>query len=150
MRRALADCRRVARRPSEAMRSPIQDVQPSAVEGEMPSQTIVPITDDARPIQWEAVFTKALRTNSRVRDVLAVLEIDADNLQEILRARQTQCRRFGQQLLLGEGLGSTCFTLSALARPLLPSETEEGTRCILAGSSKPLAPPRAGVCRFVE
>ena len=87
MRRALADCRRVARRPSEAMRSPIQDVQPSAVEGEMPSQTIVPITDDARPIQWEAVFTKALRTNSRVRDVLAVLEIDADNLQEILRAR---------------------------------------------------------------
>ena len=87
MRRALADCRRVARRPSEAMRSPIQDVQPSSVEGEMPSQTIVPITDDARPIQWEAVFTKALRTNSRVRDVLAVLEVDADNLQEILRAR---------------------------------------------------------------
>ena len=135
MRRALADCRRVARRPSEAMRSPIQDVQPFAVEGEMPSQTIVPITDDARPIQWEAVFTKALRTNSQ---------------GDSPRARQTQCRRFGQQLLLGEGLGSTCFTLSALARPLLPSETEEGTRCILAGSSKPLAPPRAGVCRFVE
>ena len=31
MRRALADCRRVARRPSEGMRSPIQDVQPFAV-----------------------------------------------------------------------------------------------------------------------